>query len=223
MRSRTFIFGAGDLARVLLFYMQQDGFEPEGFVVDDAWCREESFCKLPLIPFSRMEEQFPAENYSTYVAIGYGGMNAGRRDAFRRLRAMDYETPNYIHHSVLNGSNAVGEGNLIFPGVVLDAYTEIGDCNVFYPSVLIAHDCKIGSFNFFAPRSALAGDITVGNRCFFGVNCTVKNGLRISDRCLIGAAAFVTANLEEASVLAAPKSVLLEKNSETIIEKVMKK
>ena len=223
MADKTFIFGASALAKVLLTYLQQEGKAPEGFVVDDAWCREETFCGLPLIPFSRMQERFPADGYGVYVAIGYGKMNAVRRDAFLRLRGLGYAAPNYLHASVLDASHAMGEGNLIFPGVILDAGSEIGDGNVFYPAALIAHDSRIGSFNFFAPRAALAGDITVGNRCFFGLNCSVKNGLTIGDRCLLGAGAFAAADLAEGSVLAAPRSVLLEKDSETIIEKVMKK
>ena len=223
MADKTFIFGAGALAKVLLCYLQQEGKAPEGFVVDDAWCREESFCGLPLVPFSRVRETFPPAEYGAYVAVGYGKMNAGRRDAFLRLRELGYRMPNYLHASVLNACASMGEGNLVFPGVILDAGSEIGDGNVFYPAALLAHDSWIGSFNFFAPRSALAGDITVGDRCFFGLNCSVKNGLRIGDRCLIGAGAYAAANLPEGSVLAAPRSVLLEKDSETIIEKVMKK
>ena len=223
MADKTFVFGASALAKVLLSYLKQEGKEPEGFVVDDAWCREETFCDLPLIPFSKMKECFPAGEYGVYVAIGYGKMNAVRRDAFLRLRGMGYGTPNYLHASVLNAAYAMGEGNLVFPGVILDAGSEIGDGNIFYPAALIAHDSRIGSFNFFAPRAALAGDITVGDRCFFGLNCSVKNDLRIGDRCLIGAGAFAAADLPEGSVLAAPRSVLLEKDSETIIEKVMKK
>ncbi len=223
MADKTFIFGASALAKVLLAYLRQEGKPPAGFVVDDAWRREETFCGLPLVPFSQMRERFPAGEYGAYVAIGYGKMNAGRRDAFLRLRELGYRMPNYLHASVLNASAAMGEGNLVFPGVILDAGSGLGDGNIFYPAALLAHDSRIGSFNFFAPRSALAGDVTVGDRCFFGLNCSVKNGLRIGDRCLIGAGAYAAADLPEGSVLAAARSVLLEKDSETIIEKVMKK
>ncbi len=223
MTGKSFIFGAGALARVLHIYLEQIGRTPAGFVVDDAWCKEKAFCDLPLVPFSRMMERFPPTEYDAFVAVGYGKMNAGRKDAFERLRAMGYETPNFIHPSVLNACASMGEGNLIFPGVLLDACTRVGDCNVFYPSVLIAHDTRIGSFNFFAPRAALAGDVVVGDRCFFGLNSAVKNGLSVADRCLLGAAAYAVRPLTEGSVLAAPRSVLLEKDSETVIEKVMKK
>jgi sugar O-acyltransferase (sialic acid O-acetyltransferase NeuD family) len=219
----SFIFGAGDLARVLLNYLQREDRAPVGFVVDDAWHKSESFCGLPLVPFSEMKDRFPPDRFFAYTAIGYGKMNLGRKEAILRLREVGYCLPNYIHPSVLNACASIGEGNLFFPGVILDAYTEIGDGNVFYPSVLIAHDCKVGSYNFFAPRSALAGDITVGDRCFFGLNSSVKNGLHIADRCFVGATAFAASDLPAGSVLAAPRSVLLDKDSETIIEKVMKK
>ncbi len=223
MAEKTFIFGAGALARVLFYYLDQAGQTPRGFVVDDAWCTDESFCGLPQVPFSRIAEHFPPAEYSVYVAVGYGKMNAARKDAFLRLRALGYQTPNFIHSSVLNASIAIGKGNLVFPGVILDAFTEIGDCNVFYPSVMIAHDSRIGSFNFFAPRAALAGDIVVRDRCFFGLNCSVKNGITIADRCLLGAGVFAATDLTEGSVLVPARSVLLNADSDDMIQKVMKK
>lgn len=223
MDGKTIIFGAGALARVLAFHMRREGREPEAFVVDDAWWKEDTFCGLPLIPFSRMKSCFPPDRYEAFAAVGYSRLNADRRDVFRRLRGLGYRLPNYVHSSVLNACAAMGEGNLVFPGVILDAFSKIGNGNVFYPSVLLAHDSKVGDFCFFAPRAVLAGDIEVGDRCFFGLNCSVKNGIRIGDRCFIGAGAYAASDLAEGSVLAAPRSVLLEKDSETIIEKVMKK
>ncbi len=222
MANKAFLFGAGSLAKVLLYYLRQEGREPEAFVVDDAYFRESVFCGLQVVPFSRAQDLLPPEEYNVYVAIGYGNMNTGRKNAITRMRSMGYKTPNYVHPSVLNASSAMGIGNLLFPGVVLDAYVEIGDGNILYPSVFVAHDCVIGDFNFFAPRVALAGDITVGNCCFFGLNCSVKNGLKIANDCLIGAGAYAAADLAEGTVLVPPRSVFLNADSKEIIKKVMK-
>ena len=224
MTNKTFIFGAGALAQVLFYHLEKAGCAPDGFVVDDTWYKgETSICGLPLVPFSSMEKRFPPTKYGAYVAIGYGKMNAGRQDVFYRLRSMGYWLPNYIHPSVINDTAVMGEGNLIFAGTMFDSYSELGDGNMFYPAVMIGHGCKIGNFNFFSGRTALAGDVVVGNRCFFGLNCSVTNGLVIPDRCLIGAGAFASVPLTEGCVLAAPRSVLLEKDSEMVINRVMKK
>lgn len=222
MHKKSFIFGASVLGRLLFFYLNQDKTPPEAFVVDDAYYNCSQFCGVSVIPYSQVRNLFPPEGYTAYVAIGYMSMNAVRQEACQRLLAAGYHLPNYIHPAVMNYNAEMGYGNLLFPGVVLDAYTQLGSGNILYPNAIISHDSKIGNFNFFAPRAALAGDITVGDRNFFGLNCSVKNGVTIGDYCLIGASAYVNSDLKSGSVLSAPKSLLRKEDSEKIIRNVIK-
>lgn len=221
MKKEVFIFGIGALGKLLFAYLQDEGITPAAFVVDDPYCHGEKYFDIPVVPYSKMSELLPAEEYAAYVAVGYGRMNAVRRDVSCRLLRAGYDLPNYIHPSAIDLSVDKGVGNLIFPGTILDAYARIGDGNIFYPCTTVAHDAELGSYNFFAPRAALAGDVTVGDRCFLGLNCSVKNGVRIGDRCLIGASAYAAHDLEAGSVLVPSRSVLLEADSEEMIKKVM--
>ena len=220
---KSFIFGCTSLGRVLFHYLSKEGRAPNAFVVDDAYRKADSFFGLPLIPSSALREACPPEEYEAYVAIGYTNMNAVREKTMRGLRSEGYELPNFIHSSVIREFESIGVGNLVFPGVILDAFTQLGDGNVLYPGGMVSHDTIIGSYNFFAPRAALAGDVAVGNRCFFGLNCTVKNEVRIEDRCLIGAGAYVNRSLAPGSVLVPPRSVLLDRDSEEAIRGVIRK
>lgn len=221
MKKKTFIFGIGPLGKLLLYYLRREGRTPAAFVIDDAYCDREAYCDIPVVPYSKILEDLPAEEYAAYVAIGYGGMNAARRDVSRRLLQAGYSLPNYIHPAAIDFTENMGVGNLIFPGTILDAYTEIGDGNIFYPGSMIAHDVKLGNYYFFAPRAVLAGGIMVGDQCFFGLNCSVKNGIRIEDRCLLGASAYAAHDLKKGSVLVPAQSILLGSDSEATIKKVM--
>ena len=223
MQKKSFIFGASTLGRLLFFYLNQEGTPPEAFVVDDAYYNCSQFCGISVIPYSQARNLFRPECCAAYVAIGYMNMNAVRQEACQRLLAAGYYLPNYIHPSVMNYSAEMGYGNLLFPGVILDAYTQLGSGNILYPSAMISHNSKIGSYNFFAPRAALAGDITVGDRNFFGLNCSVKNGVKIGDCCLIGASAYANRDMESGDALAAPHSTKLKEKSTEQIQKVMKR
>lgn len=221
MYQKTFIFGITALGKILFYHLRNEGHPPDAFVLDDAFCDCSAFSGMPVIPYSQTAKYLPPEDYAAYVAIGYTGMNAARKAVSRRLVSAGYCLPNYIHPSVINYSAEMGMGNLIFPGVILDVDTRIGDGNIFYPGAMISHDVKLGSYNFFAPRAALAGDITAGDRCFFGLNCSVRNNVRIGDCCLLGASAYAAHDLKRGSVLVPSRSVLLEKDSEEMIKKVM--
>lgn len=223
MVKKKLIFGCSALARRLFYSFKIEREPISAFVADDNYCDKGHFCGIPLVQYSKMEESFPAAEYEAYIAIGYSDMNAGRKKVMERLSALGYSLPNYIHPSAICTAVIMGVGNLIFAGSVLDMDVQIGDGNILFPGVMISHDTKIGSYNFFAPRATLAGDITIGKQNFFGLNCSVKNGVEIGDRCLIGASAYTTHDLKDGSVLAAPKSTLLERNSIDIIKSVVKK
>lgn len=222
---KTFIFGCSSLGEMLFYHLKNEGHMPEAFVLDDAYCNCDQFCGIPLIPYSKISKLLPAVDYEAYVAIGYSEMNEVRKNVTERLLAGGYSLPNYIHPSVINDSTAIGTGNLIFAGSIIDLYTEIGNSNIFYPGVMVSHDVKIGDYNFFASRSVLAGNIIIENQCFLGLNCSVKNSVKIGNNCLVGASAYVSRNLKDNSVLLPPKSVLLEKEngSKEMIKLVMKK
>lgn len=218
---KKLIFGCSTMARRLFQNLKNDGCSVAAFVVDDAYCRQDQFCGLPLVPYSRMEKLFPPADYEAYVTIGYTDMNARRKEVTERLLALGYSLPNYVHSSVICDQVTMGMGNLFFPGSILDMDVKIGDGNIFVQGSFIAHDVSIGNYNFLSARVALAGDITVGNQNFFGLNCSVRNGVRIGDRCLMGASAYVARDLRDGRVLLPAKSILVRADSRDIINWVM--
>lgn len=220
MMKGKLIFGCSALAHRLLYNLKNEGDTTTAFVVDDSYCDQDQFCGIPVVPYSKMEKLFPKTEYEVYVAIGYTGMNAGRKEVMERLFTLGYSLPNYVHRSVICDGVTMGVGNLLFHGSILDMDVQIGNGNIFYPGALISHDTQVGSYNFFAPRAALAGSITVGNQNFFGLNCSVKNGVRIGDYCLIGASAYAASDLKDGSVLVPSRSALLEADSGDIIKLV---
>lgn len=211
--SRNFIFGCTSLARRLFYSLKNDGYITDAFVVDDDYCNQDQFCSIPIVPYSKISQLFPATEYEAYIAIGYTDMNARRKEIMERLLIVGYSLPNYVHHSVICDGVSMGFGNLIFPGTVLDMDVKIGNGNILFPGVLISHDTKINNYNFFAPRATLAGDVTVGSQSFFGLNCSIRNGIKVGDACFIGASAYAAHDLKDRSVLVPPRSTFLEKDS----------
>jgi len=73
------IFGAGEFAEVANFYFDHDSdYTPVAFTVDRSFMREDSFCRLPVIPFEDLAGTYPPGSADLFVAIGYSGLNCHR-------------------------------------------------------------------------------------------------------------------------------------------------
>jgi sugar O-acyltransferase (sialic acid O-acetyltransferase NeuD family) len=86
---------------------------------------------------------------------------------------------------------SLGEGVMVFPGVVVNANAVIGDHVTLNVSSSVSHDARIGAFGSIGPGARIAGNATLGSRCFVGMGASVIHGVRVGDGSVIGAGAVV--------------------------------
>ena len=214
--NKIIIFGLGDLAEQMNFFLEQCS-DVAGFTVDDEYVKESVFNGKDVVPFSQLAKTYPCDEYEICLTVGYSKMNKNRGEKAALLKSMGYKLTTYIHPTAVNSASEIGEGCLIMENSTIGAFARLGIANIVRPGSMISHHTAVGNFNYFAPCSCIAGSVTVGSNCFFGLNCTVKNRVTVADFTLVGAGAYISKDTEKFGVYAPARTVKLEKNSMDIM------
>jgi sugar O-acyltransferase (sialic acid O-acetyltransferase NeuD family) len=102
--------------------------------------------------------------------------------------------------AVVSRSVSVGQGTLVAPRAVINAFSIFGRGCIINSGAIVEHECKIGNFTHIAPGAILAGNVHVGDSCFIGANSVIKQGISICSYVTIGMGAVVTKNITESGV-----------------------
>lgn len=75
----------------------------------------------------------------------------------------------------------IGQGTIIYPGVILTVNTKIGNHVVISGNCGIGHDTVIDDYSSILWGSCFSGYDVVAKECFIGVGTKVAQGVRIND------------------------------------------
>ena len=109
------IFGTSGVAKELRYFAETDGYEVVAYVLDRCYITECKFDGRPLIAYEELADHYKRDEIALLIMTGYSNMNDNRKDILERCRNDGWQTPSFIHSSVLNLSKSVGIGNIIFP------------------------------------------------------------------------------------------------------------
>lgn len=197
---RVAIFGVGDLAKQLDYYLEYSAsYQVDYFVVNKKYFSHSKFLGKEVIVFEEEVDRISPDVYRFLLGIGYKRLRA-RRETYDMLKERGYSFINYVHPSAQILGKVVGEGNIILPNVTVEPFSEIGDNNVIWTNNLICHDSKVGSHNFIASGSIIGGYSRVEEGNFIGFNSTIRDHVTINREVLIGAKSLVLHDPEDYSV-----------------------
>jgi sugar O-acyltransferase (sialic acid O-acetyltransferase NeuD family) len=196
------VFGTGDIARLAHFYFSTDSpHEVVAFTVDPAYCEQESFLGLPLIPFDRIVEVYPPRDYRMFVALSYAQMNRLRAAKYADAKGLGYELVSYISsRCTFLTTQPAGDNCFILEDNTVQPFVRIGSNVTLWSGNHIGHDSSIDDHCFISSHVVISGHCTIGASCFIGVNATLRNGLTIGERTLIGAGALIMKDTKPGSV-----------------------
>ncbi|MBR3397300.1 MAG: acetyltransferase [Lachnospiraceae bacterium] len=210
------IFGNGDFARLLKYYIDEDDDrEVRCFTVNASDIRDVFFEGLPVVPFEDIEKKYSAEEYEILLGIGNVHMNDTRKRIFEECNNKGFNVASFIHSSSKIHNLEMGEGTIILEDCLFYPFAKIGKGNLFWDHVLVSHDCEIGDFNTFSGSADMAGYVKVGNNGYFGKQCLLNDGIVVGDYVLVGACAYVKRNLKDYEVVVPPRSSVLENKKST--------
>lgn len=202
MHKKIVIFGAGDIAQLAHYYFSTDSeYEVIAFTVDTDYMKETEFCGLPVVSFQDVEQKYPPNEFSIFVALSYSKLNAIRKEKYLEAKKLGYEIVSYISSkaTILNDGK-IGENCFILEDNTIQPFVTIGDNVVLWSGNHIGHHSIIKDHVFIASHVVISGGVEIDEQCFIGVNATLRDHLKIGARCVIGAGTTLLADAEPEGV-----------------------
>jgi len=214
---KIIIFGTGELAQRIFFYLQDSEDKIVAFCANKSKIDKEELLGLPVIAFENIEERFPTNEFTMFIALAYSEMNKKRTKFFEEAKNKGYELYSYIHPSTkIWDKFEMGENCFILANNVIQPFVEIGNNVLIGSNNLISHDTVIGDNCFITSNVTMGGHITIGKNCFVGLSSTINQRIKIGNECIIGAGTIITKNIDDKEVYAENSSKKLPQSSEDL-------
>ena len=203
---KVIIFGVGENAQLLKYYLENDEkykneYKVVAFTLDKDYIKEEIFMGLPLIPFEEIEKYYTPKDFYCFVAVGYRNMNELRARKLFQVKERGFKTMNYISSKACTYNDLeIGENNFIMDSQVIQPFVKIGNNNVFYGGGVISHHSIIGNNCFFGAGVVIAGGTTIKDNCFIGVNSIISGKVTIEYKTFVSAGGRISKNTKQKDV-----------------------
>jgi sugar O-acyltransferase (sialic acid O-acetyltransferase NeuD family) len=204
--SEIVLFGTGDFAQIAAEYLRLDSpHTVVAFTVHERYIDAPELLGLPVVPFERIEEVYPSEDYAMFVAIGFSRVNKARREMYEECKRKGYSLISYVSSNAMRlGEFELGDNCFIFEANVIQPFVRIGSNVVVWSGNHIGHHAQIYDHCFIASHVVISGNVTLGEETFVGVNATLRDGITVAPRNLIGAGALIMRDTEEGDVYSVP-------------------
>lgn len=198
------LFGTGEIAELADFYFSHDSeYDVVGFTVDGAFIKDTNFRGRPLVPFERLAETFPPQDYGLFVAVSYSGINDLRAAKVAAGREAGYRLVSYVSsRATVFAGLQIKENCFILEDNTIQPFAQIGANVTLWSGNHIGHHSVIEDDVFMASHIVVSGGVRVGQGSFVGVNATFRDHVTIGKKCVIGAGALVLEDQPDFSVIA---------------------
>jgi hypothetical protein len=158
------IFGTGSFAELVDVYLTSDErYDVVAFSVSDDLFDEESptLRDRPIVKLSDLDHHFDRAVTKVFVAIGYRGMNAKRREFCLGLQKKGFSLLTYVHPSVIqHESHTIGKNVFIFEDNTVQPFVKLGDGVVLWSGNHIGHHSVIDDWVFVASHVVIFWELT---------------------------------------------------------------
>ena len=214
---KVVIFGTGELAQRIFFYLKDSDDQVIAFCANKSKIDKEELLGLPVIAFENIKETFPPTEFSMFIALAYSEMNKKRTKFFNEAKNKGYELYSFIHPSTKVWDEfEMGENCFILANNVIQPFVKIGNNVLIGSNNLISHNTTIGDNCFITSNVTMGGHITMGKNCFVGLSATINQRIKIGNECIIGAGTIITKDINDKEVYAENSSKKLPQSSEHI-------
>ena len=183
MRKKVVIFGVGEFGKMLYeFFTHDSNYIVAGFCVEEEYLNISTLFSLPVVKFENVEEVFPPDEYSMFIAVTFVRMNKIRERLYLAAKEKGYTLVSYINSSSSVWHDVrIGENVVIMECVSLQFGASIGNNVVVWPNTSIGHHCVIED------------------------NCWIASGVAmgVAKFSLIGAGVYINKNTNEYSMYSA--------------------
>lgn len=207
-RAQVIVFGAGQVAEVVKFYLEHDSpYQVCAFTVDPEYAQESHCQGLPVLAFDEVAQAFPPAQYGIFVALSFKAVNKLRAAKLVQVKAAGYRPINYVSSKAATWPGLViGENTFIMENNTIQPFVSIGDNSILWSGNHLGHHTTIGNHCFIASQAVISGSVNVGDFSFIGVNATIRDNVNIGRSCVIGAGALILKDTKDFEVYLGPRT-----------------
>ena len=214
---KVVIFGTGELAQRIFFYLKDSDDEVVAFCANKSKIDKMDLLGLPVTAFENIEEEFPPGEFSMFIAMAYSEMNKKRTKFFNEAKNKGYELYSFIHPSTKVWDEfEMGENCFILANNVIQPFVKLGNNVLIGSNNLISHNTTIGDNCFITSNVTMGGHITMGKNCFVGLSATINQRIKIGNECIVGVGTIISKDINDKEVYAENSSKKLPQSSERI-------
>jgi sugar O-acyltransferase (sialic acid O-acetyltransferase NeuD family) len=223
--SKVVLFGTGRGADVAHRFLARDTeHQVCGFAVDRRYVDRETFHDLPVVPFEKVQQRFPPDEYRMLILLGYQGMNALRAAKYSEAKNKGYSFISYTNSHFYRAEELhIGENCFILDNQSISLDVKIGNNVVMWSSNHIGDLTVIGDHVWLSSHVTIAAEVLVRPYCFVGVGATISNRLTLAEKTFVGANALVAWDTAENSVCLANEHEGVDVDSGTFLRVMMAK
>ena len=211
------IFGTGELAQRIFYYLKDAEDEVVAFSANKSNIDSNELFGLPVVEFENIEEKYPPGEFSMFIALAYSEMNKKRTEFFDQAKSKGYELYSFVHPSTkIWDEFEMGENCFILAENIIQPFVKIGDNVLIGSNNLISHNTVIENNCFLTSNITLGGHITIGANSFIGLSATINQRVKIGKECIIGAVTLITKDVNDKEVYAENSSKKLPQSSSEI-------
>ncbi len=193
--SKLLVVGAGGHGAVVAETARAAGFQVVGFADGRESLRGTLRCGLPVLATGEDEGIALARRERLAVAVAVGEPRARWR-IFQHYAEAGLSHPPIVHPSaIVAPSCTIGDGTVIFAGVVVQPHTRVGRCCILNTGCTVDHDSDLADLVHLSPGVHMGGSVTVERGTHLGVGVSVRNGVRIGPWAVVGVGAAVVGDL----------------------------
>jgi len=135
-----------------------------------------------------------------FAVMGVGGYtdNSLRKRIYENLKKIGFQVISAIHPTAsISRTALIGEGNVVFSGVVINPYARLGDNIIVGTGSTIDHDSVIKDHSFISAGVTVGAETKLEEEVLLGLGSKVMAGVNICKGALIGAGALVTGKISK--------------------------
>jgi sugar O-acyltransferase (sialic acid O-acetyltransferase NeuD family) len=218
LNSNLVLFGTGQIAELAQFYFESDSpYKPVAFTVHGEFVKEATYLGLPVVAFEELEERFPQEDASVFVALSYKNVNKFRRSIFEEVVSMGYEVPSYVSsRATVLVDMSRSKNCFVLEENTIQPFVRIGDNVFLWSGNHIGHHSVLESHCYIASQIVISGNCRIEEESFIGVNATLHDGVTIGAGAIVAAGALIKRDVESGSVMVAPSAKLSERKASEV-------
>lgn len=196
--AKVIIFGVLDTAELAHYYLEKDSeHEVVAFTLTEEYIDKKEFRGLPIVPFEKLEDVYPADDFKLFAPMTARRMNKNREQIFNEGKLKGYDFISYVSSKATVFDNEIGENCFILEDNTLQPFTKIGNNVVMWSGNHIGHHGEIKDHVFFTSHAVLSGHCIIQPNCFFGVNATIRDHINMAKGTLVAMSSSITKNIEE--------------------------